>query len=262
MYMTDFDEIRNLLEKSRNKDSDFRETLIKRTTELVEKLLFESIKSSLQDNVRHLVFGVEIYDLDTPTGYQFRDKNKLDLTGMFCQMFEMEQGTNVGIIKYNTINKILNDGLHKLDAKFSITLGYFQGSCNEIRLTQQVRWEGDWESSSVIIPETIKIKQDFIPFRVHIFNSEIDRYSTPSYQQLDGRFQARYDSNEDEYYAGKQMTKANDNGYKTDSDGDPCSYVCVSHIPRYRPESCSSWECKNSSCNRGNPMILTVVQFP
>lgn len=44
MYMTDFDEIRNLLDKSRSKDLDFKETLIKRTTEFVEELLLESIK--------------------------------------------------------------------------------------------------------------------------------------------------------------------------------------------------------------------------
>ena len=261
--MTDFDEIRDLLDKSRSKDSDFRETLIKRTTELVEKLLLESIKSSLQDNVRNLVFGVEIYDLDTQTDSEFTDKNKLDLTGMFCQMFEMKQGTNVGIIKYNTINKILNDGLHKLDAKFSITLGWLDSDCHKFSLTQPVRCGSEWSPCHVIIPESIKIKQDFIPFRLHHFSSEISKYSTPSFQQLDGRFTARYDSRDEYYTAGEQMTSIHDDGYKTDRDGDSYSYVCRSYGPAWkpRPGGCHYY-CDNSGCRLGNPMIIAVVQFP
>ena len=133
--MTDFDEIRNLLDKSRSKDLDFKETLIKRTTEFVEELLLESIKSSLQDNVRNLVFGVEIHDIDY---LGQKDKNKLDLTNMFCQRFEMNQGTNLGIIKYSTINKILTDALNKLGAKFSISLGKYGLNSGTLTLTQPV----------------------------------------------------------------------------------------------------------------------------
>ena len=256
MYMTDFDEIRNLLDKSRSKDLDFKETLIKRTTEFVEELLLESIKSSLQDNVRNLVFGVEIHDIDY---LGEKDKNKLDLTNMFCQRFEMNQGTNLGIIKYSTINKILTDALNKLGAKFSISLGKYGLNSGTLTLTQPVRCRGDWEDASVIIPESIKIKHPFIPFRLHAMSTNLVQANILSgpYFQLSGKFLTRYGRDVGDYWEGKPIDYTHDNGYKTNDEGDPYSYACNSYGVVFRTQSIFT-----AGMQGGNHMIIAVVQFP
>jgi len=252
--MTDIDEIRELLDNSRRLDSNFKETLIQRTTDLVEKLLYESIKSTLREGgVRHLVFGLELYGLDREEHHldpYSRNKDKLDLTGLFCEIFNMERGRNVGVIKYHSIHKILEDALLKLNAKYSITISWFESDCQKFTLSQRVYSEGDWMDDEVIIlPESIKIKHDFFPFSLHYLSTP--RGVTKSFQRLGGIFSTTTDY-------GEPKKVMDDGGYIYDSDGDPYSYACgaIAGI-----ENCPHQPCY-SKCRLGFPMIIAVVQFP